>query len=94
MHATPGALTIGVRQEGDRAVLQVMDAGPGLPPGFEGRAFNPFQRHGRAASGTGLGLAVVRAIAEAHGGRALHRTRPRGGSIFEIDIPIVSGAGD
>jgi signal transduction histidine kinase len=53
-------------------VLEVADHGPGFPPDLAGRAFERFARGNaaRAGSGAGLGLAIVRAIAEAHGGRA------------------------
>ncbi|HUM12003.1 MAG TPA: HAMP domain-containing sensor histidine kinase [Myxococcaceae bacterium] len=58
--------------------FSVEDAGPGLPDGGE-RAFAPFQR-GEASDGLGLGLALVRRIAEAHGGMAFAENRAEGGA--------------
>jgi two-component system OmpR family sensor kinase len=53
------------------AVLEVEDAGPGIPSAERERAFDRFYRGERAAgNGTGLGLAIVRRIAQLHGGRA------------------------
>ncbi|QIE29750.1 HAMP domain-containing sensor histidine kinase [Caballeronia sp. SBC2] len=64
--------------------LEVLDDGPGVPPEERERVFQPFVT-GHAA-GSGLGLAVVREIAAAHGGRAFYETR-RQGACFVIEIP-------
>jgi signal transduction histidine kinase len=64
---------IEVARAGGRARLSVRDAGPGIPPADRERIFEPFQR-GRAttaATGSGLGLALVRQIARRHGGEAM-----------------------
>jgi len=64
--------------------LVVQDSGPGFPPGFADRAFEPFTRARPAGpngqEGAGLGLAVVDAIARAHGGRAWAQNRAEGGA--------------
>jgi two-component system, OmpR family, sensor kinase len=70
--------------------LDVMDRGPGVPAAEAEKIFEPFYRvAGARASqgGTGLGLALVRAIARAHGAAAAHLPRPGGGSIFRLSIP-------
>ena len=71
--------------------IAVADTGPGFPDGFIAQAFEPFSRTdaGRALGdgGAGLGLAIVRAIAEAHGGTASAANRPGGGALVTIRIP-------
>ncbi|MGQ0633883.1 MAG: sensor histidine kinase [Planctomycetaceae bacterium] len=63
--------------------LVVCDRGPGVPAGCGERIFQLFQRAvGREVEGTGAGLAIVRQIAEQHGGSAWHRAREGGGSEF------------
>jgi heavy metal sensor kinase len=61
-----------IRIAGDAHTLQVSDEGPGFPPGFAPRAFERFSRadESRGTGGAGLGLAIVAAVAEAHGGSA------------------------
>jgi len=72
--------------EGDHeATLQVVDQGPGLDPELEGRLFDAFVT-GRT-SGTGLGLALVRRVAEEHGGTVNLETHKEGGAIATLRIP-------
>jgi heavy metal sensor kinase len=61
-----------IRLAGDTQTLRVSDEGPGFPPGFAPRAFERFTRadDSRGTGGAGLGLAIVAAVAEAHGGEA------------------------
>jgi signal transduction histidine kinase len=61
-----------IRLAGDARTLRVSDEGPGFPPGFAPRAFERFSRadESRGTGGAGLGLAIVAAVAAAHGGSA------------------------
>ncbi len=87
------ALRIGAALDSEHVRLFVDDDGPGLPPGQEARVFEKFERGEResATPGVGLGLAICRAIVEAHGGRISGRNRVQGGRIegahFEIELP-------
>lgn len=67
-----GEILLTARGTAGGVEIDVTDAGPGLPPDFAGRAFARFARGDRARTGegVGLGLAIVQAIAQAHGGRA------------------------
>jgi two-component system sensor histidine kinase HydH len=66
--------------EGDRLMFEVVDRGPGLPPGDPENLFEPFVT--RRAKGTGLGLAVARQYARLHGGDLVARPNPAGGACF------------
>jgi two-component system sensor histidine kinase KdpD len=69
--------------------VAVEDNGPGLPPGDPERLFAKFQR-GREesnAGGAGLGLAICRAIVNAHGGQIVAAQRPGGGARFLFTLP-------
>jgi len=82
---------VAARAAGEDLVIEVADAGPGFPVDFLPQAFERFRRPdtGRARSegGAGLGLAIVQAIAFAHGGRATASNRPVGGAVVTIEIP-------
>lgn len=71
--------------------LHVTDDGPGFPQEFLSRAFERFARaeRGRTEDGVGLGLPIVRTIAEAHGGEAEAANRPGGGSDVWITLPLL-----
>lgn len=80
------------RQAGATLVIEVRDCGPGFPPDFLPHAFERFRRpdrdRARSEGGAGLGLAIVRAIALAHGGQAAARNRPGGGAVVRLEIPV------
>ena len=69
--------------------ISVTDNGPGIPEGREAWLFEKFTRVDQesAITGVGLGLAIVRAIVEAHGGRVSAENRPQGGARFVIRLP-------
>ncbi len=87
-HPAGTPLEVHVSRESAGAFVRVTvrDRGPGFAPGFAERAFEPFVRgdaarsRPRSGSGYGLGLAIVRRIVEAHGGRVFARNAPGGGS--------------
>ncbi len=74
--------------------LSVRDSGPGILPEDRERIFERFSRleSSRATEGSGLGLSIVSAIAEAHAGTVLLRGAPGEGSTFTIRVPLVTGA--
>lgn len=67
-------------------VIEVSDEGPGMPPGDAARAFERFHRAEQGATGTGLGLPIVAAIAAAHGGRAELYSEPSSGTTVRITL--------
>jgi signal transduction histidine kinase len=81
VHASTGV-------ENGEAVLIVADDGPGIPPELERRVFERFVRGGRdGGRGSGLGLSIVRAVAESHGGSVTLERPAEGGTRFVIRIP-------
>jgi two-component system OmpR family sensor kinase len=99
-HGHPDDRPLEVSVARDGAVLRVVvrDRGPGFPAGFVERAFEPFVRgdpartRPTAGAGYGLGLAIVRRIVEAHGGRAFARNASDGGGGAEVgfELPVVA----
>ncbi len=90
LHHGEGMLTLGARTHGDMIELRVSDEGPGFPEELIGAPFERFARGTRARSdesGSGLGLALVEAIAAAHGGYVGAANRPEGGAEVWIGLP-------
>jgi signal transduction histidine kinase len=85
-----GAVEVLVSDEAHRAILKVIDRGTGLDPAIEGREFDPFVT-GRA-TGTGLGLALVKRVAEEHGGSVALYSHDGGGTIAQLSLPKGQGA--
>jgi signal transduction histidine kinase len=84
---------LGSAANGREARLWVRDTGPGVPRAEQERIFERFARaqaSRRRSEGAGLGLAIVRAIAEAHGGRVELSSRPGAGATFTIVIPTTA----
>ena len=75
----------------DELLLDVLDHGPGLPPGEEGRVFERFYRAPQlresAVPGVGIGLSICRGLVEAHGGTLTAENRPGGGAHFQVRLP-------
>lgn len=73
-------------------VVEVTDSGPGVPEGDRERIFEPFVTSKAAGQGTGLGLPMARALAEAHGGRLECLGAPGEGARFRLSLPALAGA--
>jgi signal transduction histidine kinase len=84
-------LLVSVGAEGERAILTVDDAGPGIPPEDRHRVLEPFHRLAReermGSGGSGIGLAIVRDLVEAAGGSLSLEEAPRGGLRVRVELP-------
>jgi signal transduction histidine kinase len=91
IHTPAGTpVTVSVRHQGDSAVLEVADRGPGVPIELRERVFERFARGGADSGprgGSGLGLAIVKAVADAHGGAVELHDAPGGGARFVVRLP-------
>jgi two-component system osmolarity sensor histidine kinase EnvZ len=78
--------------DGGRAVIEVLDRGPGIPPGDFERMLQPFTRldTARSGAGTGLGLAIVDRIARLHGGSVQLLAREGGGMRARVELPLTA----
>ena len=92
---THGDITLELAQTGagkpQKAIIRVHDRGPGVPADQRERIFEPFYRLPGASEregGVGLGLALVKSIAERHGGTVRCEARPGGGASFIVELPV------
>jgi two-component system, OmpR family, sensor kinase len=108
LHTPPGTpVTVSVRHDGDFAVLEVADRGPGVPVELRERVFERFASGslrgdpsgptpradgGVRSRGSGLGLAIVKAVADAHDGRVELSQATGGGARFVVTLPAIEGA--
>ena len=85
-----GTVTIDAKERSGSLELRVADEGSGFTPAFLSRAFERFSR-GHSADGpggAGLGLAIVAAVAQAHGGEATASNAPCGGVVVTLVLPV------
>ncbi|HET6923224.1 MAG TPA: HAMP domain-containing sensor histidine kinase [Anaeromyxobacteraceae bacterium] len=78
---------VGARGEGGEVLLSVRDTGPGIPAEALPHLFDLHFRGARQTAGYGIGLATVRRLAEAHGGRVAVETEPGRGTTFTVTLP-------
>jgi two-component system OmpR family sensor kinase len=90
--AEDGTVSLGVEAADGRVRFVVDDDGPGIPPDQRTAVFDRFRRldggRARNTGGAGLGLAIVEAIARAHGGRVWADAAPSGGARLVLEIPV------
>jgi two-component system, OmpR family, sensor histidine kinase KdpD len=89
-HGAGSPVAIRAGKQNGAVEISVEDRGPGLPPGGVDRLFEMFERGGHEGQsiGTGIGLAICKAIVEAHGGTIRADNREGGGARFAISLPV------
>lgn len=90
--APEDAVELTARREGDQAIVEITDHGPGIAEDQQSRIFERFYRvesaRPRHRGGAGLGLAIVKSLAELHGGSVSVRSRIGQGSTFTVRLPL------
>jgi nitrogen fixation/metabolism regulation signal transduction histidine kinase len=84
--AERGLIEVRVQREGQNAVIEVADNGPGIPPDELARVFDPYFT--TKTEGTGLGLAIVKKVVLEHGGSVSASPSDLGGAAFVVRLPI------
>ena len=82
-----GSVAIQVHSAGAEVVVNVSDTGIGIPPESQPRIFEPFTQSSDEPGSAGLGLAIVRDIVQAHGGRICLESKPHRGTRFTLQLP-------
>ena len=83
-----GKIEINIREENNHYVVSVSDNGTGIPAGLQSRMFTP--NFTTKTTGMGLGLAMVKSIAEGIGGKVWFETEPEGGTTFFVELPAIT----
>ncbi len=90
-----GSVRLGLRQQGNNAILSVEDTGTGIPESELPHVFERFHRvegtKGRSFEGTGIGLALISELDKLHGGEVRERSKLGSGSVFTVSIPLGIG---
>ncbi|MFO8009540.1 MAG: ATP-binding protein [Dehalococcoidia bacterium] len=87
-----GKLSLSVRLEGNKVLIEVRDTGPGIPEEEQDLIFEPYYRGEYTANdiaGTGIGLATVKQMVNLHRGKVWARSREGEGSVFTVSIPVL-----
>lgn len=84
-----GRIELGLATDNGAVRVDIVDSGPGIPPGESERIFDPFISHD--VNGTGLGLPIARELAVALGGRIELQSEPGQGSRFRLVLPVAAG---
>jgi len=88
-----GTIRLRTARNGERrAILQVIDDGPGIPETILARIFDPFFTTKPEGVGTGLGLAIVLSVVREHGGQVSVASPPKGGVTFTVELPVAAEA--
>jgi len=95
---SPEGTTVRVRayDDGDEAVVSVIDEGPGIAPADQARVFERFYqaKNGESARGTGIGLTIAQRFTELHGGEIWVESQPGAGATFAFSIPRTAQPAD
>ncbi|MBF6594626.1 MAG: HAMP domain-containing protein [Thermaceae bacterium] len=97
-HTPPGGtVRLLAQQQGQQLIMKVQDTGPGIAPEALSKVFDRFYRtegsRSRQTGGSGLGLSIVKALVELHGGKIKAANRSTGGAEFEVNLPLGSTDG-
>src|SRR5262249_48065267 len=87
-------VVVGVGERDRNAIITVDDEGPGVSDAERDRIWRPFARGGAAThnGGSGIGLTIVRDVAESHGGHATIERAPGGGARFVVTLPLIAAS--